>query len=76
MADEFGTFDFTGVEETGLLTLYGKALESQSCDPILKDAMAEEIVARIDPILQEKDGEMARQLRNKAVDPRLNVHLA
>lgn len=68
--------DFSGVEETGLLTLYSKALESQSSDPILKDPMAEEIVARIDPILREKDGAMARQLHNRAVDPRLNVHLA
>ena len=44
--------------------------------PILKDPMAEAIIARIDPILQQKDGAMARQLRNRAVDPRLNVHLA
>ncbi len=76
MMDEFGTLDFSGVEETGLLTLYSKALESQSDDPILKDPMAEEIIARIDPILRQKDDAMARQLRNRAVDPRLNVHLA
>ncbi|MBG0787753.1 MAG: class I SAM-dependent methyltransferase [Anaerolineaceae bacterium] len=76
MMDELGRLDFSGVEETGLLTLYSKAAESQSADPILKDPMAEAIVARIDPILQQKDGAMARQLRNRAVDPRLNVHLA
>ena len=76
MEDKNGGLDFSGVEETSLLTLYSKALESQSSDPILKDPMAEEIVARIDPILREKDGAMARQLRNRAVDPRLNVHLA
>ncbi len=54
--DNFGTLDFSGEEETGLLTLYSKAMESQSADPILKDPMAEAIVARIDPILQQKDG--------------------
>ena len=74
--DNIGKLDFSGVEETGLLTLYSKALESQSANPILKDPMAEAIIARIDPILQQKDGAMARQLRNRAVDPRLNVHLA
>jgi len=76
MEEKNGILDFSGVEETGLLTLYSKALESQRSDPILKDLMAEEIVARIDPILREKDGAMARQLRNRAVDPSLNVHLA
>lgn len=76
MLEDIGSLDFSGVEETGLLTLYGKALESQSADPILKDPMAEAIIAKIDPILRQKDGAMARQLRNRAVDPRLNVHLA
>lgn len=76
MDDALGQIDFSAVEETGLLTLYCKALESQSDDPILKDPMAEDIVRRIDPILQMKDGPMARQLRKRAVDPRLAVHLA
>ena len=74
--DDFGSLDFSGVEETGLLTLYSKALESQSADPILKDTLAEALIAKFDPILRQKDGAMARQLRNRAVDPRLNVHLA
>lgn len=76
MVDEFGTLEFSGVEETGILTLYSKAMESQSDNPILKDPMAEAIIARIDPILRQKNDAMARQLRNRAVDPRLNVHLA
>ena len=31
--DNLGKLDFSGVEETGLLTLYSKALESQSANP-------------------------------------------
>ncbi len=76
MSDNFKDLDFSSVQETGLLTLYNKALESQSDHPILKDAIAESLIARIDPILQHKDGKMAKQLRNRATDPRLNVHIA
>ena len=76
MVDKVQELDFSGVQETGLLTLYNKALESQSSDPILKDEMAESLVARIDPILQRKEGKMAEQLRKRATDPRLNVHIA
>jgi methyltransferase (TIGR00027 family) len=76
MNNNFEDLDFSSVQETGLLTLYNKALESQSDDPILKDEIAESLVARIDPILQRKDGKMAKQLRDRATDPRLNVHIA
>ena len=48
-----GKLDFSGVEETALLTLYAKVVESQSEDPILKDEKAEEMAARLDPILQK-----------------------
>jgi methyltransferase (TIGR00027 family) len=76
MVDKVHELDFSGVQETGLLTLYNKALESQSDDPILKDEMAESLIARIDPILQRQEGKMAKQLRERATDPRLNVHIA
>ena len=76
MDTALGNLDFSAVEETGLLTLYGKALESQSANPILKDPVAEEIIQQIDPILSAKRGAMARQLHNRATDPQLNVHLA
>lgn len=68
--------DLSGVEETALLTLYNRALESRSEDPILKDEQAEALIAQIDPILQATEGKMARQLRERATDPRLNVHIA
>jgi methyltransferase (TIGR00027 family) len=76
MEDKIQELDFSGVQETGLLTLYNKALESQSDDPILKDEMAESLIARIDPILQRQEGKMAKQLHERTTDPRLNVHIA
>ncbi|MCB2202774.1 class I SAM-dependent methyltransferase [bacterium] len=68
--------DLSGVEQTALLTLYNRAMESQSDEPILKDLKAEALVARIDPILQTMDSKMARQLRERETDPKLDVHIA
>lgn len=76
MTENKKILDLSGVEETALLTLYNRALESQSDDPILKDEQAEALIARIDPILQATDSKMARQLRERSTDPRLNVHIA
>jgi len=39
---------FTKEKETMLITLYGKAMESQSKDPIIRDIVAEETIRRID----------------------------
>jgi O-methyltransferase involved in polyketide biosynthesis len=39
---------FTKEKETMLVTLYGRALDSQSKDPILRDLAAEEAIRRID----------------------------
>ena len=68
--------DFSGVEETALFTLYAKAIESQSKDPILKDVKAEALVAYLDPYLQKRSTKMACQLVSRSIDPRLVVHLA
>jgi O-methyltransferase involved in polyketide biosynthesis len=70
------TLDLSSVEETALLTLYNRAIESQSEAPILKDEKAEELMDRIDGLLERETGKMARQLRERTVDPRLNVHIA
>jgi len=64
------------VEETGLLTLYAKAMESRSSNPILKDVKAEEIAQRLDSLLEQKDSAMARQLRERKIESRLVVHIA
>jgi O-methyltransferase involved in polyketide biosynthesis len=39
---------FTKEKETMLVTLYGRALDSQSKDPILRDMIAEKAIERID----------------------------
>lgn len=67
--------DFSGVEETALLTLYARAIESQSKNPVLKDEKAEEMIRRIDPFLKERPGKMAAQLYKRSIDPRLTIHL-
>ena len=66
----------SSVGETALLTLYARAIESQSEDPILKDDKAEAIVRDLDPVLKDRDNKMARQLLGRSIDPKLVVHLA
>ena len=70
-----GELDFSGVEETALLTLYAKAVESQSINPILKDEKAEEMAERLDPLLRQRTGKMAHQLYSRSLDPRLTAHI-
>ena len=70
-----GELDFSGVEATALLTLYAKAIESQSKDPVLKDTKAEEMVRQLDPFLKKQTGRMARQLFGRSIDPRLTIHI-
>ena len=48
--------NFSGVEETALLTLYARAIESRKDNPILKDEKAEEIAARLDELHQQHTG--------------------
>ena len=76
MTEKDWNFDISGVEETALLTLYTKAIESQSVDPILKDEKAETLVRLIDPLIKDKSSKMAKRLYARAIDPRLVVHLA
>jgi methyltransferase (TIGR00027 family) len=75
MADSQLQLDLTGVEETALLTLYARAIESQSEDPILKDEKLEAMVEHLDPLLENQDSKMAQRLRKRAIDPRLTVHI-
>lgn len=67
--------DLSGVEQTALLTVYAKAIESKSDDPVLKDAMAEALVEKLDVLIAAQDDKMARQLKQRTVDPRLTIHL-
>ena len=67
--------DFSGVEDTALLTLYAKAIESRTNDPILKDIKAEELIDCLDPLIKQRTGKMARQLYERSVDQRLTIHI-
>ncbi|MFN2303320.1 MAG: class I SAM-dependent methyltransferase, partial [Anaerolineales bacterium] len=67
--------DLSGVEQTALLTLYAKAMESKSEDPVLKDEKAEALVEKLDKLIAVQDDKMARQLKQRTVDPRLTIHL-
>lgn len=67
--------DLSGVEQTALLTVYAKAIESKSEDPVLQDEMAEALVEKLDTLIAAQDDEMARQLKQRTVDPRLTIHL-
>jgi methyltransferase (TIGR00027 family) len=75
MGTEKDILDLSGVEETALLTLYARANESRSKDPILKDGRAEEIVDRLDQVLKDRTSAMAKQLVNRRIDPRLVIHV-
>lgn len=68
--------EISDVEETSLLTLYTKAIESQSKDPILKDEYAEALGEKIDPLIKNSPLKMAKQLYRRTIDHRLVVHLA
>jgi methyltransferase (TIGR00027 family) len=70
-----GELDFSGVEATALLTLYAKAIESQSKDPVLKDIKAEEMIRQLDPLIKNQTGRMAQQLYGRSIDPRLTIHI-
>lgn len=75
MVETQKNFDLSGVEETALLTLYARAIESQSEDPILKDEKIEKLVQQIDPLLVNHNSKMAGRLKKRAIDPRLTIHM-
>ncbi|RPJ40170.1 MAG: class I SAM-dependent methyltransferase [Chloroflexi bacterium] len=64
------------VSETGLLTLYGRAQETLTPDPILKDEKAVEITRAINPLLVESDSKVLQDLARGRVNPNLRVHIA
>ena len=66
----------SNVGETALLTLYARAIESCSKDPILQDEQAAGMVSRLDPLLESRQSAMARQLLQRSIDPKLVVHIA
>jgi methyltransferase (TIGR00027 family) len=69
------TLHLSNLGETAFLTLYARAIESQSANPILKDEKAEAIIQQLDPILKTRELKMARQLTERKLDPMLVIHL-
>lgn len=76
-ADELShELKLSDVEETGLLTLYCRAIESQSPNPILVDEKAQELVKRIDPLLEGSSNRLLNRMQTRRIDPKLVVHIA
>jgi methyltransferase (TIGR00027 family) len=67
---------FSHVEETGLLTMYCKVIESESEDPIIVDLKAVEMAKKLDPMLKKSGKPMAERLAARKLDQRLVVHIA
>ena len=67
--------NFSGVEETALLTLYARAIESCKDNPILKDEKAEEIAARLDELHQQHTGGKEKHYFSQTFDSRLAIHI-
>ncbi len=68
--------DFSDIATTSLLTLYARARESQSPDPILIDEKAVEITRRLNPLLETSPDRLLRSLASGKVSKPLSVHLA
>jgi O-methyltransferase involved in polyketide biosynthesis len=64
------------VSTTLLITLYCRALESQSRDPILNDPKAVEITRQLNPELAKSDNKFYQNLAKGKLDQRLVVHIA
>ncbi len=70
------TLQLSDVSETGLLTLYCRAKESLSDEPILKDEKAVEITRALNPLLAESGSKVLRDLAAGRLKPMLVVHIA
>jgi len=70
------TLNLSDVEASSLVTLYSRAIESQSPDPILRDEMAVKITQQLDPLLADSSEPLARSLSRHEVDKNLVIHIA
>jgi methyltransferase (TIGR00027 family) len=68
--------NLSDVESTMLLTLYCRAKESRSSNPILSDPAAIEITRRLDPILAASPVRLFRDLAACKVNPKMSVYLS
>lgn len=70
------TTEISNVSSTLLVTLYSRAIESRSKNPIINDPKAEEIVEGINLELKKLPTKLARDLSNERVRKDVRVHLA
>lgn len=68
--------DLSHISETGLLTLYCRAVESQSVNPILDDEKAVEIARQLRPVLAASERESLQRLARGSINRALAVHIA
>ncbi len=64
------------VEETGLLTMFCRVIESRSENPIIVDEIAVEAAEKLDAILERSHSKLLRQLVTRKLDRRVVVHIA
>jgi methyltransferase (TIGR00027 family) len=63
------------VAETGMLTFYCHAIESQNSNPILLDAKAVEISRQLNPVFAASSSRVLRNLSRGKISPALVVHV-
>ena len=64
------------VSTTSLITLYCRALESQSTEPLLNDPKAVEITQQLSPELAKSEDKFYQNLAKGKVDKNMIVHIA
>ncbi len=69
------TISLPDVAETGMLTFYCHAIESQNSDPILLDEKAVEISRQLNPVFANSSNRLLRNLARGKVSKELVVHI-
>ena len=70
-----GSNRLSDVAETSLLTLFCRAAETQTSDPIMIDDWAVQISKKISPLLESSESRLLRSLARNGVNSRLRVHI-
>ena len=69
-------FSIGDVSATSLITLYCRAIESRSVNPVLYDPKSVEIAAELDPVLSRSENPLERNLAEGSLDPVLVKQIA
>lgn len=64
------------VAATSLITLYSRALESESKNPIINDPKAVEIMRLVNPELSKSENRLHRKMAQGKLDKKMIVHIA